>query len=157
MKVAVLGIGSPHGDDRIGWVLVDELQKLTPHSDIYWEKVSAPVTSLVNQLSAYDYILALDAAELARTPGESVFIQNAAGALEQQESLVSSHSMGLLESWQLARALDMKLPAISLFLVQMEQTEPMQPISVSLEKKIPDMLEELANVLAEQLSENVSV
>lgn len=157
MKVAVLGIGSPHGDDQIGWVLVDELQKLSPHPDMYWEKVSAPVTSLVNQLSAYDYILAIDAAEIARAPGESILIQNAAGALEQQESLVSSHSMGLLESWQLARALNMKLPTISLFLVQMEQSEPMKPISASLETKIPDMLEELATVLAEQLLETVSV
>ena len=157
MKVAVLGIGSPHGDDQIGWVLVDELQKLSPHPDMYWEKVSAPVSSLVNQLSAYDYILAIDAAEIARAPGESVLIQNAAGALEQQESLVSSHSMGLLESWQLARALNMKLPTISLFLVQMEQSEPMKPISASLETKIPDMLEELASVLAEQLLETVSV
>ena len=97
MKVAVLGIGSPHGDDQIGWLLLDELQKTTAHPDIHWEKVSAPVTSLVNQLSAFGHILAIDAADIGLAPGEYVFLEDAENALDQKETVVSSHSMGLLE------------------------------------------------------------
>jgi len=157
MKVAVLGIGSPHGDDQIGWLLLDELQKTTAHPDIHWEKVSAPVTSLVNQLSAFDHILAIDAADIGLAPGEYVFLEDAENALDQKETVVSSHSMGLLESWKMAKALKMKLPRVSLFLVQLEQCEPMQAISPSLQNKFPDMLEKVTCLFLDNKTERFSV
>lgn len=157
MTFAVLGIGSPHGDDQIGWLLVDELQKRVEDSDIHWEKVSAPVTSLVNQLSAFDQILVIDAGDIGLAPGESVFLEDAEPVLNQQEGVLSSHSMGLIESWQMAKALKMELPKVSLFLVQFEQCEPMQSISPSLEQKIPDMLNQVTCLFSAHKTEMFSV
>lgn len=157
MKSAVLGIGSPHGDDQIAWLLVDKLQQQFQSPEIYWEKVSAPVTSLVNQISTYDYVLVIDAAEMGMAPGDSVFMQDAASALEQNQTTVSSHAMGLQDSWQMAKALGMTLPAINLFLIQLDQCEPMAPISKELSSRIPDMLETLAKIVSVNKTEVFSV
>lgn len=157
MKSAVLGIGSPHGDDQIAWLLVDKLQQQYPSSEFHWEKVSAPVTSLVNQISAYDHILVIDAAEMGMAPGDFVFMQDAASSLEQEQTTVSSHAMGLRDSWQMAKALGMKLPEIDLFLVQLEQCEPMAPISEQLKSKIPDMLDTLEKIVSVHKTEVFSV
>jgi len=162
MEIAVLGIGSPHGDDQVGWLLLDQLQQspcLTQADclKIHWEKVSSPVTSLVNHLSVYDYILVMDAADLGLTPGESLFLEDAEAAFEHQETVVSSHAMGLQESWQLAKVLQMNLPRISLYLVQFEQTEPMAPMSQSLNDKIPDMLEIVTHVLLQAITDKSRV
>ena len=64
MRKAVLGVGSAHGDDQIGWHLVDCLSQLGHVNDIEFEKISAPGGSLIDCFRRYDQILLIDAGDL---------------------------------------------------------------------------------------------
>lgn len=142
MRIGLLGIGSPHGDDQIGWVLADALQADPELTGIEIDTLTVPAAPLVNLLPLFDALLVVDAAEMGLAAGDTVFYAQADKLLEVSSS-VSSHAMGIAESWHLALALKLPLPQISLFLVQLAQTEPMAPMSEPLVEKIPDMLNEI--------------
>lgn len=147
MKTALFGIGSAHGDDQIGWLLVDQLQAADTIPAIQMEKLALPLAPLIHQLSQFEHIVVIDAAELGMQPGDYLFYHQA-DALLQAGSTISSHALGLAECWQIAKALKLKLPQISLFLVQLGHTAPMAAISTRLEQRIPDMLAELTSYLS---------
>jgi len=140
LSCAVLGLGSPHGDDQIGWILIDELQTVVS-SEIVCEKLSTPAHGLVNILPQYDRVIMIDACEMGLLAGEYVYHEDGSGFLHLQNVQVSSHSLGLAESWQLLKKLDMPLPQISLLLIQIGQTEAMAPLSDGVEKQLPQLIE----------------
>ncbi|WP_415906239.1 hydrogenase maturation protease [Neptuniibacter sp. QD72_48] len=142
MKLGVLGLGSSHGDDQIGWVLVDALQGLLPES-VVCEKLTTPSHSLVTLLPQFDQVIVIDACEMEQKAGEYRYIEDGSGFLHMQNAPVSSHTLGISESWQLLLKLEQSLPQISLFLVQLGQTETMAPISDCIAEQIPNMVEQL--------------
>jgi len=142
LKLAVFGLGSSHGDDQIGWVLVDALQDRLPEG-VICEKLTSPAHSLVTLLPQFDQVIVIDACEMEQKVGEYRYIEDGSRFLHMQNSLVSSHTVGISESWQLLCKLEQSLPQISLFLVQLGQTETMAPISDCLSAQIPNMVEQL--------------
>lgn len=146
MSCAVLGLGSPHGDDQVGWVLVDRLQSIVS-AQVVCEKLSTPTHGLINLLPQYDRVIVIDACDMDKPVGESVFYEDGAGFLNIQSRQISSHTLGLPDSWQLLQKLDMPLPEISLLLIQIGQTEAMAPLSASVEARLPELVNELVNKL----------
>lgn len=138
----MFGLGSSHGDDQIGWVLVDALQGSVPES-VICEKLASPAHSLVTLLPQFDQVIVIDACDMQKKAGEYRYIEDGSGYLHMQNSPVSSHSLGISESWQLLIKLEQSLPQISLFLVQLGQTETMAPISDCISEQIPNMVEQL--------------
>ncbi|WP_415885986.1 hydrogenase maturation protease [Neptuniibacter sp. QD37_6] len=142
MKLAIFGLGSSHGDDQIGWVLVDALQGLLPEG-VICEKLTSPAHSLVTLLPQFDQVIVIDACEMEQKAGEYRYIEDGSGFLHMQNAPVSSHTLGISESWQLLLKLKQSLPQISLFLVQLGQTETMASVSDCIAAQIPNMVEQL--------------
>ena len=63
----VVGLGSPHGDDQLGWVAVDRLNSRLP-AGISARKVRGGV-ELINALEGQDAAVIIDAAAPAGQPG----------------------------------------------------------------------------------------
>lgn len=139
MSCAVLGLGSPHGDDQVGWILIDELQTVVS-SGIVCEKLSTPVHGLVNILPQYEQVVVIDACEMGKRAGEYVFYEDGSGFLHSSNNQISSHAIGLADSWQLLKKLQLPLPEISLLLIQIGQTDAMAPLSEGVKKQLPEML-----------------
>ncbi len=142
MNCAVLGLGSPHGDDQVGWILVDKLNAVVS-LEVVCEKLSTPAHGLVNILPQYDRVIVIDACEMGKPAGEYVYHEDGSGFLHISNRQISSHALGLADSWQLLKKLQLPLPEISLLLIQIGQTEAMAPLSDGVEKQLPEMLDVL--------------
>ena len=154
MNKAVLGVGSAHGDDQIGWHLVDCLSQLDHVNDIEFEKISAPGASLIDCFRRYDQILLIDAGELGLKAGEFSLIKKADDYLlvnDSQPTHFSSHSLGVVDAYRLAQQLQIPLPQISLFLVQIEHTDTMAPISNTLQMRIADYIQRVERFVSDNI------
>ena len=142
MSCAVVGLGSAHGDDQLGWLLVDMLETRAERINI-----SAPGAELFAVLQQYQQILIVDAAELGLQPGEFRFIEEGAELLGSAQPHLSSHTLDLVQYWLLLKQLKLPEPKISLFLVQLKQCDVMQGLSPELERRMQAYKTALEQVL----------
>lgn len=145
--IGVLGLGSPHGDDQIGWWIVERLKSCNLGPNVGVEKISAPGVSLMSLFRHYEQVIIVDACEMGCEPGTYRIIDETHFSDLILSDRFSTHSLGVTESVQLAQTLSLPLPRISLFLVQMEQTELMAPLSASIERRGTEMVESLLRQL----------
>jgi hydrogenase maturation protease len=105
--IRVIGIGSPFGDDRAAWEVIDELgRRLPPAIDLV--RLNQPGASLINWFDAVDRLVLVDV-----LPCESPcppFVRLVADDLAPTPGPLSSHGQQLRETLALAARLDC-LPA----------------------------------------------
>ena len=58
-STVIIGIGSPHGDDQFGWVVIDELATMDS-GDAILRKINSPV-DLIPELETYNRVILVDA------------------------------------------------------------------------------------------------
>lgn len=63
-RTLVVGIGSPHGDDQAGWLVVERLRDLLPKSSAEFHVAQSP-TDLLNWLEDHETLFLVDAVEAA--------------------------------------------------------------------------------------------
>ena len=140
----ILGIGSPHGDDQIGWRLVEEVGALRP--DLGATVLSHPLELLEDDL-ACDTLIVVDACRTGAPAGtvtERVWPWEADPAAEG-----STHGYGLTAALTLAERLRRLPPEVRLFGVEAAGEAPLRGLSPELTVALP----KLARRLRERLSE----
>jgi hydrogenase maturation protease len=71
MKILVLGLGNPIlSDDGVGFVLVDELQKIIKDKNVIFEKISLAGMEVLETMLDYDKVILLDSIQLGDEPGK---------------------------------------------------------------------------------------
>lgn len=110
--IRIIGLGSPFGDDRAGWLVVEALK---PHigPDIDAVALDRPGSALINWFSDVDRLILVDAVAGENTPGDIVEINDIA-MLHQQDN-VSSHQLDLAATLELARTLGQLPKHLSLY------------------------------------------
>ena len=98
----IAGLGSPHGDDQLGWVAIDLLRPRLP-AGISAQKIRGGF-DLIEYLDGHDAAVLIDAASPAGRPGSIRSFTWPCPELDQC-ILLSSHGLGLVEAIQLAEAL----------------------------------------------------
>jgi hydrogenase maturation protease len=106
--VLILGVGSPFGADRLGWLAVEALTRQPPaaefsHLEIRFEQSDRPGSRLLALLGEADAAIIIDAM-CAGLPAGSVR-RFAAAELGADSGLMSSHGFGIAESLALGHAL----------------------------------------------------
>jgi hydrogenase maturation protease len=101
----VLGIGSPFGDDRVGWAVIDALRG---SGALTRARASAtcydrPGLRLVEALTGAEHAILVDAMRSGAPPGS--IRRLAAEDLTVASGLLSAHGFGVAEAVALARAL----------------------------------------------------
>ena len=147
--ILLVGIGSPHGDDQIGWRVADELvAALSKRDRQEWldtwriHKAKSPL-DLLNWLEADSrgpvrHLIICDACQSASSPADIC-----AGAIHcwswPDEELPSvrfsgSHDLGLAAVLHLARALDRLPPRIDIWGVEVDRLERATDLSSQLKR-----------------------
>jgi hydrogenase maturation protease len=111
--IRILGVGSPLGDDDLGWWAVDLLEcsdlseRLRPHR-LELTRLDRPGPLLLDALKGADLVLLLDAMVSGAAPGTTRRLDP--GELETLLAPVSSHGLDLPASLALARSLGIVEP-----------------------------------------------
>jgi hydrogenase maturation protease len=141
----VVGMGSPHGDDQVGWRLIQELEGLDPKR-IRAELVSTPM-DLVGVLEGVTTLIVVDACDAGLTPGHVLvrdwpFVSEPAGR-------ASSHGLGIDAALRLAEQLGRLPGRVILFGVQAGPTRPGDPVSSEIEQAWPGIVSQLRCLIRE--------
>jgi hydrogenase maturation protease len=128
---AIIGLGSPHGDDQVGWVAVDLLWSRLP-ADVPAFKASGEV-EILELFDGFDRVIIIDAAAPAGQPGTVRSFVWPEGDL-QQTGATTTHGVGLADVLRLAELLK-RLPREVVFeTVEAKQTAPGSPLSEAVER-----------------------
>ncbi|MCV6637323.1 hydrogenase maturation protease [Candidatus Albibeggiatoa sp. nov. NOAA] len=102
-SIYIIGIGSPYGDDQLGWKVIDQLkQSLPSDSSVNLLYCETPATDLLTALKQSNFAILIDAIH-ADLPIGKVCSWSQLSLLP--ETSLSSHGMGLSTLLQLAENL----------------------------------------------------
>ena len=105
-RLALVGVGSPFGDDTLGWQLLDALASrglAIPGWEITLSKADRPGPGLLERISNHDEAIIIDAMQSGQTPGQLRVIEQS--ELEHLERSLSGHALGVAEALALGREL----------------------------------------------------
>jgi hydrogenase maturation protease len=125
-SLVLVGLGSPHGDDQVGWLAVDRARSRLP-ADVSVYKVGGGI-ELVNLLEGYEEAIVVDAAEPAGQPGRLRFFDWPCPDLAELRPL-STHGLGLAEAIQLAETLQVVPSRVHIVTLEAQAAEPGTPLS----------------------------
>ena len=101
--IALIGIGSPYGDDQVGWRVVEAAQtQQLPVTDAVCCLV--PMVDLLPLLACYDVVILVDAVAAENLPVGTVQCWSGT-AIRQVNSVYSSHGFSLANVLALAESL----------------------------------------------------
>lgn len=134
-KVLILGIGSPFGDDRVGWLVVEKLEQrsaiipMIAKGILTLEVADRPGINLINWLLAgYERIILIDMVRTnLETPGSIYKLQ--AAEIIGFSGMLSSHSLGVSASLALARELGINIGNVEFWGIEGSAVLPDSEIS----------------------------
>ncbi len=141
--LCIIGVGSPHGDDKIGWRLVEEVAR-SGRTDISAHPVASPI-DLLDHLDGCDALIVIDACDAGQSPG-SVVVRKWPAALEEYGK-ASSHGFGAASALLLAESLGCLPGKVVLFGVQKCQCEPAEDLSEEVKAAWPGITAQLVALI----------
>lgn len=100
--IRVIGLGSPFGDDRVGWRVIELLKgRLPPKIDLV--ALDRPGAALIDWMRQIDHLILIDAVSSGAAPGTLIRIDPV--ELEDGCSRLSSHDLALSATFRLAATL----------------------------------------------------
>ncbi|MGV6815900.1 MAG: hydrogenase maturation protease [Thiotrichales bacterium] len=130
--LTIIGIGSPYGDDRLGWLTVDEIERESGQA-LRCIKLDRPGPMLLRHFAGLDDVVLIDAInDDGNCPVKQLQIdelplaevRNSTHSFELSQTLALGQSLGLLpERLRLFGVPMSRLPASSQLEVETEQLE----------------------------------
>ena len=100
--IRVIGLGSPFGDDRVGWRVIELLEGRLPIK-IDLVALDRPGAALINWMQEIDHLILVDAVSSGATPGTLIKIYPA--QLDTSGGRLTSHDLALSATLRLAASL----------------------------------------------------
>ena len=145
-RTLLVGLGSPHGDDQIGWLVADAVAELDP--TMLAVRALSPM-DLLDRLDGVDRLAICDACVGS----------GAVGALTRWDwptiealptTATGTHDMSLVEVLELAESLG-RLPGhVTIWGIEAEPPHPAAPVSAKLAAAIPHLAQAICLSLAPQ-------
>jgi hydrogenase maturation protease len=143
-RPALIGLGSPYGDDQLGWIAVDRLGPRLP-SGVFAVKAASGF-DLLEALAGQVDVVIVDAAAPAGRPGTIRSFAWPFGELAERAPW-STHGPGLVEALRLAEALGLLPRRVSVATVEVEaqtrETAPGLPLSPAAERGLDLLVESI--------------
>lgn len=107
-RTAIIGIGSPHEGDDIGWKMIDNLSKdknISSYKEIGLQllKLDRPGAGIASNIAAFDHVIIVDAIKPDETTPSFICVD--ASQLTAARKKISSHEAGLNETVSLLKSL----------------------------------------------------
>jgi hydrogenase maturation protease len=108
-RIIVVGVGSPYGDDSLGWDVVRQLRlypkiQQLPSQDVVIQCADRPGIDLLNIINQTDTAVIIDAAVSEFPPGTITRLEK--DEINTLLKSTSSHDFGVLETIALGKALN---------------------------------------------------
>jgi hydrogenase maturation protease len=149
-RVTVIGVGSPAGDDQIGWQVIDAIATHSataciPSTLLSLVKLDRPGAALLHYLSkASGLMILIDALQCSASAGS--FRRLEITELAQVEC-PSSHGFGVSHTLALAQALGIGVERLRIYGVVVARTDP--------EAEMSSEVRSAAHLLAEKVIEDI--
>lgn len=152
-RILILGIGSPFGDDKVGWLVVSRLEqnptiaKLVKNGCLQLEVVDRPGISLINWLlGGYHKIILVDMVKTnLHIPGQ-IYNLNA-DEIIGFSGMLSSHSLGVSASLALARELAIPIENVNFWGIEGVYTTPDAGIHPEVADSVKIVSQQIADIL----------
>lgn len=142
-RIAVIGIGSPAGDDRAGWLTVQALKAHTLPIGVALHLRDRPGPALLEALAHLDAAVLVDAM-VGGEPAGTVHRLELRDAPALPGTPVSSHGFGLGETLALGAALGRLPPAVVLYAIEGADFIPESPASPAVARAAADCAARIA-------------
>ena len=108
----IIGIGSPFGDDRVGWEVVEQLQRMDLPPEIRLLSLDRPGVELIERMRGHAQVTLIDAVHSEEHPPGTCLELTP----EQLHLLActSTHGFGLADTLKLGQSLDALPPSLQL-------------------------------------------
>lgn len=144
-RTLVFCLGSPQGDDQLGWLVAERLTSIGLQTDVSIRRAISP-TAMLDALDEIDQLIVCDACKSLGSPGTvhrwrwpQVRLAGLRG--------VGSHDLGLGEVLQLAEQLGLLPIEVIIYAVEIGPSAPTSPLSDRIEAAVTLLEEEIARVL----------
>ena len=137
----VLGLGNPLlGDEGIGVRVVGELRELELPDGVELADGGTSGLGLIGLMEGYQRVIIVDAADMGRPPGCVVRFTPSEAQFKTEETPLSLHQMGLVETLALAEALEVAPAEVVIIGIQPGQMEGVVGLSPEVEGAIPQVI-----------------
>ncbi|MGE0757474.1 MAG: hydrogenase maturation protease [Pirellulaceae bacterium] len=145
-RTLVVGLGSPHGDDRAGWLVIDRLRQQQIAAELLCLASPADLAGLA---TARRELIIIDACRAGRDAGTIIQGPAAlAGAAIDGPAAASSHALSLADTLALLAALGRAPACVTLWGIELGTCRPLAPIS----RPVAEAADEIARRIASQLA-----
>lgn len=149
--VRVLGIGSPFGDDRIGWLAAEALEKVFDPARVSVSMHDRPGARLVSLMHGAEQVVLIDGVCTGAAPGTLHRLEGEAiGAAVSRCS--STHGFGLAEAIKLAQKLGGLPPCLVLWGAEIGEAE-----GGNVSQAVCDALPQLVGAITAEINTMVGV
>lgn len=100
----IIGIGSPFGDDRAGWEVIEKLQRMELPSGIRLLSLDRPGVELIEQMQGHARVILIDAVHSEEHP-PGTCLELTQRSLRLHDN-ASTHGFGLAETLRLGQSLN---------------------------------------------------
>ena len=121
MRIKVIGLGSPNGDDEVGLAVARELARESLPGGAAAVVCDRPGIDLLEQLEGLDAAVLVDALRPGASPGSVRVLSPAQLA---RGPALSSHALGVADALALGAALGRSLPALRIVAVELQGEPP---------------------------------
>lgn len=123
--IRVLGLGSPFGDDRAGWWVVDQLRGNVPAS-VDLVRLDRPGAALIHWMTGVRHLVIIDAVVDGGPPGRILTLP--LERLTEVTGRYTSHQLTLVSTLQLARTLGDLPPHVEIYGVTIAGPDRSSPL-----------------------------
>ena len=145
-RCAVIGIGSSHGEDQVGWLVVESLQQILGEQDCIDYVLCDRTVFDWMSLKQMEQCLFVDAVVSGAKPGTLHQIDLNSGQTESFRS-ASTHGISLLDAVALARCLGQFPENAMLYGIEIGQWQPQKALSTDVRQAIPHCVSLLKRAL----------
>ncbi|WP_367607098.1 hydrogenase maturation protease [Legionella sp. W05-934-2] len=143
--IHIIAIGSPFGDDRLGWEMARQLTEILPKT-ISILSLDRPGMSLLSYFNHETGVLLIDAVQSGAPPGTIHWLEGEDIPKAQQPT--SSHGIGIREVFQLGKTLNILPQQLNFCGIERDPAwQSIDALSPALLKSIPLLLEQITNFI----------
>lgn len=152
IRISILGIGSPFGDDQIGWRVIDAINESSmlnryPPGMVQTCRCDRPVTTMLQKLMESEVVIMIDAMKTGLPPG--TICQLDLSDLQLNPHRISSHEMGMAECLALGRTLGILPRLLLCYGVEIDSIDPQRDMGDVLHAAVIRLVAEVEEKLAD--------
>ena len=114
--IRIIGLGSPFGDDQVGWRVIESLKGRLPRT-IDLIALDRPGAGLIRWMQKVDHLVLIDALTSGAAPGSVIRLD--AADLPTDRSRLTSHDLALSDTLRLAERLGCLPARIEIFGIEL--------------------------------------